>query len=210
MVISSASVLVEQQQYFFELLWNRAIPAKQRIREIEEGAKREFVETIREPSEIQKFGFDLIKAAEEEIVIIFSTDNAFYRQIRAGILQLLKEAVVRGVKIRMLLPMNKKIRNEIAGEIQELGIDIRDSKKSLLAKITTLVVDNTLSLTIQLNDGPEETSEDEDEERDIVLATYSNSESIVLTYLSIFENMWVHQHGKEEEQKRKTLQSQHL
>ncbi|MDQ3848730.1 MAG: phospholipase D family protein [Thermoproteota archaeon] len=212
MVISSASVLVEQQQYFFELLWNKAIPAKQRIREIEEGAKREFVETIREPSEIQKVGFDLIKAAEEEILIIFSTDNAFYRQIRAGILQLLKEAVVRGVKIRMLVPMNKKMRNEIAGEIQELGIDIRDSKKSLLAKITTLVVDNTLSLTIQLNDGPEETSEDEDEEeeRDIVLATYSNSESIVLTYLSIFENMWVHQHGKEEQQKRKTLQSQHL
>ncbi len=207
MVISSASVLVKQQQYFFELLWNRAIPAKQRIREIEEGAKREFVEIIREPSEIQKVGFDLIKAAEEEILIIFSTDNAFYRQIRAGILQLLKEAAVRGVKIRILVPMDKKMRNEMAEELQELEIDIRDSKKSLLAKITTLLVDNALSLTIQLNDDLEETCE---EEGAIGLATYSNSESTVLTYLSIFENMWMHKYGKERQKEQKTLQSQHL
>lgn len=42
-VASTVRVFVEQQQYFFETLWNKAIPAKQRIKEIEEGAKREFV-----------------------------------------------------------------------------------------------------------------------------------------------------------------------
>src|SRR6266511_2949091 len=72
-VTTTVRIFVEQQQYFFETLWNKAIPAKQRIREIEEGAKREFVDTIRDPSEIQKIGFDLIKKAEEEILIIFST-----------------------------------------------------------------------------------------------------------------------------------------
>jgi len=131
MVISSASVLVEQQQYFFELLWSKAIPAKQRIKEVEEEAKREFVETIRDSSEIQKVGFDLIKAAEEEILIIFSTGNAFDRQIRAGVLQLLKEAAARGVKVRVLVPMDKKIiRNGMAKQLQNLGIDIRDNKKT--------------------------------------------------------------------------------
>jgi two-component system, OmpR family, sensor histidine kinase VicK len=189
MVISSASVLVEQQQYFFELLWSKAIPAKQRIREIEEGAKREFVETIRDPYEIQKLGFDLIKAAEVEILIIFSTANAFHRQIKAGVLQLLKEAVARGVKIRMLVPMDREIRNEISKQLQDLGIDIRDNKKSLLAKITTLVVDNAISLTVELKDDSKKRFEDEDET--IGLATYSNSDSIVLTYISIFENMWL-------------------
>lgn len=207
MVISSVKVLVEQQRYFFDMLWSKAIPAKQRIREIEEGAKREFIETIRDPSEIQKVGFDLIKAAQEEILIIFSTDNAFYRQIRAGVLQLLKEAAARGVKIRMLVPMDKKIRNEMAKQLQALGIDIRDNKKSLLAKVTTLVVDNALSLTVELKEDAKKTSEDKEE--DIGLATYSNSESTVLTYVSIFENMWMQQYDKEARQEQKH-QSQHL
>jgi hypothetical protein len=195
MVISSASVLVEQQQYFFELLWSKAIPAKQRIKEVEEGAKREFVEMIRDPSEIQKIHFYLIKEAEEEILIIFSTANAFHSQIRAGVLRLLIEAAARGVKVRMLVPMDKKIiGNEMAKQLQDLGIDIKDNKKFLLAKVTTLVVDNALSLTVELKDDTKETSEGEEEA--IGLATYSNSDSIVLTYVSIFENMWMQQNKK--------------
>jgi two-component system, OmpR family, sensor histidine kinase VicK len=71
MVVTTVRIFVEQQQYFFETLWNKAIPAKQRIKEIEKGAKREFVETIRDLSEIQKLSFDLIKSAEEEIFMLF-------------------------------------------------------------------------------------------------------------------------------------------
>jgi two-component system, OmpR family, sensor histidine kinase VicK len=208
MVISTVNVLVEQQQYFFELLWSKAIPAKQRIKEVEEGAKREFVETIRDPSEIQKLGFDLIKASEEEILIIFSTANAFHRQIRGEVLKLLKEAAARGVKVRVLVPMDKKIiRDEIAKQLQNLGIDIRDNKKSMLAKVTTLVVDNALSLTVELKEDSKETSEDEEEV--IGLATYSNSGSIVLTYVSIFENMWMQQHRKKKNDKEARQEQKH-
>jgi two-component system, OmpR family, sensor histidine kinase VicK len=53
-ILSTAKVFVDNQQYFFETLWNKAIPANQRIREIEEGTKREFVEVIRDSQEIQK------------------------------------------------------------------------------------------------------------------------------------------------------------
>src|SRR5919109_1682438 len=91
-IFSTAKEFVEQQQFFFDMLWSKAIPAKQRIREIEEGVKREFVETIRDPYEIQKIGFDLIKKAEDEILILFSTANAFRRQEKSDVLLLLKEA----------------------------------------------------------------------------------------------------------------------
>jgi two-component system sensor histidine kinase VicK len=37
MVTSTVKVFVQQQQLFFETLWNKAIPAEERIREIEEG-----------------------------------------------------------------------------------------------------------------------------------------------------------------------------
>src|SRR6266516_2580016 len=39
-IISNVRAFVSQQQYFFDMLWQKAIPAKQRIKEIEEGAKR--------------------------------------------------------------------------------------------------------------------------------------------------------------------------
>src|ERR687895_1835930 len=36
-IYSNVKTFVDQQQYFFETLWNKAIPAEQRIKEIEEG-----------------------------------------------------------------------------------------------------------------------------------------------------------------------------
>jgi hypothetical protein len=47
-----------------------------------------------------------------------------------------------------------------------------------------LVVDNALSLTVELKDASKKISEDEEEATG--LATYSNSNSTVLTYVLIF------------------------
>lgn len=49
LIESTLRPLVEQQQYFFDMLWRKAIPAKQRIKEIEEGLKREFIEQYKIP-----------------------------------------------------------------------------------------------------------------------------------------------------------------
>jgi hypothetical protein len=46
LIASKLEPFVEQQQYFFDMLCRKAIPAKQRIKEIEEGLKREFIEAI--------------------------------------------------------------------------------------------------------------------------------------------------------------------
>ncbi|MGH9985638.1 MAG: hypothetical protein ACRD8W_16970 [Nitrososphaeraceae archaeon] len=53
--------------------------------------------------------------------------------------------------------------------------------KSIQTKLTTIVTDRELSLVIE---------EKEDQEA-IGLATYANSESTVLPYASIFENLWI-------------------
>jgi two-component system, OmpR family, sensor histidine kinase VicK len=210
LVTSTVRVLVEQHRYFFETLWKKAIPAKKRIREIEEGAKREFVETIRDPSEIRRIGFDLIKKAEEEILILFSTPNAFFLQEKSGgeALDLLKEASspLRKVKIRILLPAdnnntdgmtattNTTMTNErITLQLKELGIDIRRTtqqhQENFLQNnnLTLLIVDQSSYLTVELSDDVKETSE----EGAIELATYSNSEATVFAYISIFENLWM-------------------
>jgi two-component system sensor histidine kinase VicK len=195
LVSSTVKTLVQQQQYFFETLWKRAIPARQRFKEIQEGAKREFAETIREPHEIQKIAFELVERAEEEVVILFSTANAFYRQVKTEILGLLKEAALRHVKVRILVPIgnndNNKKNNNIASEriqqqLKDAGIDIRTIKQTFQNKLSTLVVDQSLCLTVELKDDTKETYDEA-----IGLATYSNSDATVFSYVSIFENLWI-------------------
>src|SRR5215472_13945666 len=45
---------IQQQQYVFEILWNKATPAEQRIREIEEGIERVETVAIKNSTEIAK------------------------------------------------------------------------------------------------------------------------------------------------------------
>ncbi|MGB8938508.1 MAG: hypothetical protein WCC17_25740, partial [Candidatus Nitrosopolaris sp.] len=45
---------IQQQQYVFEILWNKATPAEQRIREIEEGIERVETIALRNSTEIAK------------------------------------------------------------------------------------------------------------------------------------------------------------
>jgi hypothetical protein len=44
-IVSNVKSFVEQQQYFFDTVWDKALPAEHRIREIEEGLKPDFIET---------------------------------------------------------------------------------------------------------------------------------------------------------------------
>jgi hypothetical protein len=60
-------------------------------------------------------------------------------------------------------------------------IEQRSLLKSRQTKLTTIVADRELSLVI----------EEKEDENAIGLATYSNSESTVLSYASIFENLWI-------------------
>ncbi|MGH9985798.1 MAG: hypothetical protein ACRD8W_17785 [Nitrososphaeraceae archaeon] len=53
------------------MLWKITISAKQRIKEIEEGMKREFLETIQDPSETLELIHNTISSASEEIMIMF-------------------------------------------------------------------------------------------------------------------------------------------
>ena len=187
-IISTMKSFVEQQQYFFETLWNKAIPAKQRIREIEEGIEPEVIETIREPKVIQERVFELLKSAKEEILIIFSTANAFRRQEKAGAVDLvIRPAKSKNVKVRILSPFDEYVTNLIdkIKKEEKIRMEIRSIKEPLQTKVSVLIVDRRLLLSAELKDDSKETSLEA-----IGLATYSNSKATVLSYASIFESLW--------------------
>jgi two-component system sensor histidine kinase VicK len=186
-IYSNVKEIVEEGQFIFDILWSKGIQAKQRIKEIEEGTKREFIETIQDPTEIQKVTFSLLNSATEEILIIFSAANVFRgRQEYSEMLQLLKEASEHNVRVRILVdandPINKMIYNNTAREQS----NIQFLSKSTQTKITILIVDKTYSLTIEMKDSSATTFDEA-----IGLATYSNSESTVSSYISIFETLWI-------------------
>jgi signal transduction histidine kinase len=192
-IYSNAEEIVEQQQYIFDTLWRKAIPAEQKIREIEEGIEPEIIETIRDPVETQMLGFELVKSATYEILVIFSTANAFHRQERAGTMDLFKEAAAeRRVHIRILTPMDdiikekaQKFNKEQQHQQHHHQIDIRNIEYPLQTKVTILLVDRKFSLTVELKDDTKETSYEA-----IGLATYSNSKPTVLSYVTIFDTLW--------------------
>jgi two-component system, OmpR family, sensor histidine kinase VicK len=197
-VYSNLKEIVEQQQYFFDTLWSKAIPVEDRIYELEHGIESHFIETIRDPVEVQTIALNHIQSATEEIQVIFSTANAFYRQIVvAGGMRLCKEAASeRNVKIRILTPKDDRI-DKVAQELlqeqlqqqgqqqQRRRIDIRYIEPELQTKVTVLVIDKKFSLSVELKDDTKNTSFEA-----IGLATYSNSTPTVLSYASIFETLW--------------------
>jgi signal transduction histidine kinase len=187
-VESSVRIFVEQQQYFFETLWNKAIPAEQRIREIEEGIEPEVIETIREPKVTQERVFELIKSAKEEILIIFSTSNAFRRQEKAGAVDLvIRTAKSKNVKVRILSPFDEYVMNLVdkIKKEEKIRIEIRNIKEPLQTKVSVLIVDRASLLSAELKSDSKDTVLEA-----IGLATYSNSKATVLSYASIFESLW--------------------
>jgi two-component system, OmpR family, sensor histidine kinase VicK len=192
LILSNVKVLVQQQQQVFNILWDKAIPSKQRIKEIEQGLKREFIDIIRDPIDIRKLIFNLVKSASEEISILFSSANAFHLLEREGILEIIREASSEhNVNIRILVDVR---RQDELREIEEKVKWTRQSrfvtfqsilKSSFQTKITTLIVDSTYSLTVEMKDKVESFDES------VGLATYSNSESNIDTYTSIFETLWM-------------------
>ena len=180
---------IEHFVSIFEELWKSGIDAKYKIKDIEQGIGSQDIDIIQNPETVQKLVDDLVKSAKEDIVGIFATANAFHRQEYSGSFQLLKErAESRDLNIKILVPEDNSIRHtieEIKNGPLSQKIKIRLIQPSMQTKVSILVTDRKYSLVIEVRDDTKQLTEEA-----IGLATYSNSKSTVLSYLSIFESLW--------------------
>ena len=189
LIFSNLPEIVEQQQFIFDSFWDKAIPAKQRMTEIEEGIVPQITAILSDYGEAMRKEFEMIRKAKEEIQIMHSTLNAFYMQEHSGTLNLLKNMAEHNneLSIRILTPLEFSINQSLS--ISSLrkyhNIQIQDIAPSISIKIKTLTVDRKESMITELKhplDG------------NIAAATgisiYSNSESTVSSYASIFEVLY--------------------
>jgi two-component system, OmpR family, sensor histidine kinase VicK len=132
-------------------------------------------------------------------MLIFPTNKAFKRQERIGIIGLVKQVTrEKDLKVRMLVPAeNLETSQELVQEPfpskenyqqdPSNNIYIRYIAKQQSADLqeSILIVDRNVSFVIELIDDTKATFEEA-----IGLATYSNSKSTALSYVSIFECLW--------------------
>jgi two-component system, OmpR family, sensor histidine kinase VicK len=180
---------VKLQQNLFENLLNHAIPARDKIKEVERGIQREYIKTIQDPSSILQLVRDRIETAGFDIQVLFATTNSFYRAESDGIIDLLGAARSRGINIRVLIKIDNETIKDIPKDLIKKKhdlINVNTIRQPLRSKITTFIIDQSFSLTIEVNDD----SKDNFSEA-TGLATYSNSESTVFTDYSMFENLWI-------------------
>ncbi len=203
LICSTVRALVEQQQYFFDMLWKKAIPAKKRIKEIEEGSKREFIETIQDPKEILDLIPKLISTSTEEIQLIISNKETYQLfEDEINLTNLLKEQLREGNQIRVIIhdeehkkPHHSKdqflnlynLQRNYPGqiEIQHILSNIYDRLNAILSDRESIGI-------IESNKLLKDKNASSDDTLDLLgLATYSNSESTVSSYATIFDTIWI-------------------
>ncbi|HZD34918.1 MAG TPA: HAMP domain-containing sensor histidine kinase [Nitrososphaeraceae archaeon] len=198
--------MVEAHLFIFENLWRQATPAHLRIKELEEGIHPEVLETLRETEEIIGTGYRLVSSARNEILLIYHSANALIRQENSGGLDILVESTIQyNIQVKILVPVEDKII-EIIQRLERInGIQIRNIEPSMQTRMTILIVDRMYSLIVELKDDIME-----DTGHAIGLATYSNSKSTVLSYVSIFETLWKQSELREELEIRSLAQKEFI
>jgi signal transduction histidine kinase len=180
----------------FEELWKGGIEAETRIAAIEEGVDSEGIEILQNPAEIISLRRNLLRSAQEEILMVFPAIEYIQPAAKAkiGILtELLREAAEHGVKIRIVTSKEglvqealQTLRLELQQKQGEKVVEIRYMEPHLLAKISVVVVDMKFSLALELKDYTRHSPS-----MGIMgLATYSNSKATVTSYASMFETLW--------------------
>jgi len=173
----------------FEELWNNGVDASDRLSDINEGADLADIEVIQSSSRARVLYLDLVRSAREELLLVFATTGAFTRQKKIGVIELCIEAAKnRNVKVRILMPAHESSEQTVENLRQNYPeqINIRYIEQTSGTKATILLVDRKISLVMELRDDSRGTFDEA-----IGLSTYSNSRSGVLSYVSIFENLWI-------------------
>ena len=219
LLTSNESLYIKHFLSIFENLWYSGKDATDRITELEQDIESEGIEIIRNSFEVQKLAFDLLKLAKDEILIVFSTANAFHRQEKAGLIKLLTEIASKkgyNVNIKIMTPIDSELQDTKI-ELENVNIDdeTKEDKKEKKQvetrvrhknneqqnsnKIQIKFIESQLQTTVSILIVDRKYSlavELKDDTKDtsieaIGLATYSNSKSTVLSYTSMFETLWL-------------------
>ena len=184
-IYSNVRSILDQQQYVFETLWNKAIPAEQRLREIEEGIEVEVFETITNHEVVSQILVDLAKSVKKEALFFLPNDKAMVRIDKLGIVDYLIKASQKSdtTIVRLVCPLSNE-NTEVTNKIAESAprIQILNGNNYTYG---IYVVDNQKALRVELKVPSADTFSEA-----IGFAVYSNRPNTVSFFRSVFELLW--------------------
>jgi two-component system, OmpR family, sensor histidine kinase VicK len=183
-IYSNVKDIVEQQKYVFESFWNKAMPAEQRIREIEEGIEPEFYEVIVDRENATQILVDLAKSLKKEALFLLPNDKSIVRIDKIGIIDyLIKASQNEGTCAIMIICPISEVNSEIIKKVSENAPTIR------------IVNGNDCPYGMYIVDGHAFRAELKEPEADnfseaIGFSVYSNRKNTVDFFKSVFELLW--------------------
>ena len=194
-IYSNVKELVEQHEYMFDTLWNKAISAEQRIKEIEEKVEVEFVDVIVDQEKASSILLDLAKSLKKEALSLMPTAIGMLRMYKLGLIDHLIKASQNGAIVKIICPITDE-NAVIVEKISKQAPDIRIMNMYADAPSGILIADSDRFLQAEVkNPMAEQFSEA------IGFAIYSNSKHNVNSFKSFFELLW-NEHALNEELRR--------
>ena len=181
MIYSNVKEIVNHQQYVFDTLWNKAIPAEQKIKELEEGVSEFEVITYHERA--SQVLIDLAKSVKKEALFFLPNDKAMVRVDRLGVIDHIIDASQNGATIKIICPLSEE-NSKIVKRISERAphIAILNGNKSLYGMY---IIDGERCFRAESKHPKAEKFPDA-----IGFSVYSNRRNTVDFFKSVFELLW--------------------
>jgi two-component system, OmpR family, sensor histidine kinase VicK len=205
LIYSQDKSVVDLNLKIFGTMWNNAVPAEQKLRELEQrSSNRNSTEALSNSEEVYSKLTELVLSASHRMKLVLPTLHVFEAFKRSGVFDAIEDAVVqRNVEARILCPTDQQQEEFLRSkdwkiaESAEYGkdnstgaprsskivfqtIDVAPSK----TRIILLVSDDSEALQIELSE------DSADILKSIGPATYSSNRSTVATYVALFEKLW--------------------
>jgi len=210
LILSTNQSFIQMQGYFFERVWSVAVPAMQKIAEIERVISRDKIikETINNPLEIIDAITEVIQLSRSEILIVFPCVNIFWSAESAGIVASLGNKIKHNVVVKAVVHIDRgegepeivkeRIKQALRSKSNDLYASISFLTKDLGDRNMFLIVDQVTSLLIAIADSTKKAFAEVVGEMAV-----SNNESKITAAISVFDTLWIrselekHSHAKQ-------------
>jgi two-component system sensor histidine kinase VicK len=186
LIYSNSKEMVEQQQNIFDIFWSKAIPAEQRIKEIEENREEEFFQVINNPEIATETYVNLAKSVKSSALLLLPSSKALIIEYKLGVLDHLLQASKNkhSQDIRIICSIDDNNAQIIRWLYEEApNIKILNNRINLATKV--FVVNDDALFRAELRDPEADTFANA-----FGFAIYSNSKPTVDAFKSLFELVW--------------------
>ena len=178
-IYSNVKEVVEQGQYIFDTLWSTAVPAEQRIREIEEGVIHKETRIIEEPDEIVQ-EIARLTANSNELYTCITPGGLLYSynyffEIKKELMDKYKKGEHKGIKYITSIDSDNVKLSKI---YLDYGMEIRHVKN--LPPMSFGVSDKEIAATIEKMENG----------KMVQSLLVSNEPDYITHFTSIFEELW--------------------